>query len=245
MHALTTHEARGFRQFGLRNPIAIIPNGVCLDDFQNLPLRAEAEGIWPALSNRKLLLYLARIHPTKGIAALVEAWIRVFQTVTDWHLVVAGDDEIGMQKVLEQRIADAGASASVSFVGPAYGPAKRQLLGAADAFVLPSQTEGMSVSLLEAQAARLPILATTGCNCPDIEQYSLGLLVDGDAKSLETGLQELLQASETDHRNMGERGYSLVSEKYTWSHIAGQAYQLYQWLNGQMPRPEFVLEGKE
>src|SRR6185436_2062177 len=100
------------------------------------------------------LLYVGRLSPQKNVARLLDA---VARTRRPLRLTVVGDGE--QRTMLERRARDLGLT-DVVFAGPRLGTDLRDAYAAADAFVLPSDREGMPLVALEAMAASLPIIAT-------------------------------------------------------------------------------------
>ncbi len=241
LHALTEEEAADIRAYGLTNPIAVVPNGIDLEPLHALPPRDQAGRHWPGLAGKKLVLFVGRIHPTKGLDHLVRAWCRLAGRFGGWHLVIAGPDEMGQRVQLEAMLRAGGASANVTFTGPAYGQEKYALLAAADLFVLPSFSEGFSMSLLEALGCRLPAVFTPGCCFPDAAQHGAGRLAEPTPQALEQAMAELMGLSDDQRRQMGLRGRKLVEEKYSWDRVAGQMADVYRWLLGRSPAPDCVV----
>ncbi|MCJ7544035.1 MAG: glycosyltransferase [Phycisphaerae bacterium] len=245
LHALTEQEAADVRAYGLANPVAVIPNGIDLESFDAMPSPDRAGQQWPQLAGKRVVLYVGRIHPIKGLEHLVRAWCRVAARFDDWHLVIAGPDEVGQRASLKAILRQGQAATRATFVGPAYNEDKRSLLAAAEVFVLPSLSEGFSMSLLEALACRLPAVFTPGCSFPQAAQAGAGLLAEPTAEAVETALADLMSLSQDQRRQMGQRGRKLVEEKYSWDHVAGQMAAVYRWLVGRGPVPAWVIsEGK-
>jgi glycosyltransferase involved in cell wall biosynthesis len=240
LHALTDQEIEEIRSFGLRNPLAVIPNGVDLETFNDLPPRRAADERWPDLKDKKIILYLSRISPIKGPQFLVKVWCRLARRYQSWHLVIAGPDEFGLQTELETMTRNAGSRDTVTFTGPTYGRDKLVLMGAADVFALPSTMEGFSMAILEAMACRLPVLITPQCNFDEAVNSGAGILTNPDPDNLECSLAELMNASDAQRREMGLRGRKLVEEKYTWDHVAEQTADIYRWLAGGGPAPTCI-----
>jgi glycosyltransferase involved in cell wall biosynthesis len=240
LHALTEREAENIRAFGLKGAIAVVPNGVELGAFDDLPDRHLAGTFWPDLRDKSLILFLGRIHPKKGLANLVEAWARLQARFADWHLVVAGPDEIGHLHQIRSLAAERRIEARVTFAGPVYGRRKRALLAAADLFCLPSFSEGFSMAVLEAMACRLPVLLSTQCYFDEVERAGAGRTVEPTADALEARMRTLLNLSAEDLRLMGERGRRLVEEAYSWPRVARRMLAVYRWLLGGGERPEEV-----
>ena len=241
LHALVDAERVNFRRLGLGNPVAVIPNGVVLEDVPVAPDRRALVRTYPELDGRRLLLFLGRIHPKKGLVPLVDAWrtLRDEHALHDWVLLVAGPDEGGHAAVVAERIRAHGLDAEVRVVGPVYGEAKQATLAAADAFVLPSFSEGFSVAVLEAMAWRLPVVITRQCNL-DVEAPGAGLLCEPEAGSVAAQLRNLLSLSNEERRVMGAKGRAEVERRYTWPIVADQLIEVYRWLLGGGDRPGTV-----
>lgn len=240
LHAFTHIECRDARAYGATRPIAIIPNGIHLPEFSDLPGPERAGARWPELKGKKLVLFLARLHPIKGLDILVEAWRRLAKDFPAWHLVIAGPDELGMREGLEANIREGNVEAQTSFLGPAFGQDKRMLLGAAGLYCQPSYSEGFSMSILEAQASSLPALITRQCNFPEVGQANAGVLADPTAASVADGLRRLLGMSDKERAAMGHRGRALIEQHYTWQAVAAKMIAVDNWLLGRADRPDFV-----
>jgi poly(glycerol-phosphate) alpha-glucosyltransferase len=238
LHALTEAEARACRAYGLRNPIAVIPNGI------DLPSPC-AEGVapWPQEAGR-VLLFLGRIHPKKGLANLLSAWARLRQdrlpAAGDWTLAIAGWDQNGHEAELREQQRELDLGASVMFVGPLYGAAKAAALRDAAAFVLPSFSEGLPMAVLEAWAHKLPVIMTPACNLPQGFQAGAAVRVESNAGDLCRGLGEMIDMAQQERRQMGLRGQRLVADAFAWPRIAGQMKAVYTWLLGGGRIPDHV-----
>jgi poly(glycerol-phosphate) alpha-glucosyltransferase len=120
----------------------------------------------------------------------------------------------------------------VTFTGPRYSRDKLSVLAAADAFALPSFSEGFSMAVLEAMACALPVLLTPGCNFPEVARGGAGIEVAPDAAAVEAGLRALCSMSPAQRRDMGVRGRRMVEQRYTWDAVARQMTELYAWVAG-------------
>ncbi|MEB3980330.1 glycosyltransferase [Mycobacterium sp. 663a-19] len=134
----------------------------------------------PHLRDKRLLLFLGRLHPKKGCDLLIEAFSRVCDRDESLHLVVAGPDESGSEAGLRALAESRGVTGRITWTGMLNGDAKWGAYRAADAFVLPSHSENFGVVVAEALACGLPVLISDKVNIwREIERCGAGL-VDGD-----------------------------------------------------------------
>ena len=224
----------------LGQSICVVPNGVDppSDIRPGPPAWADLAG-----QDRKILLFLGRLHPKKGLDNLLGAWrdVRAAASARDWVLVIAGWGEEAYQQRL-RHIADAHAFGDLlRFVGPQFGHDKAASLACADAFVLPSLSEGLPVAVLEAWSYGLPVLMTDACNLPEGFAAGAALPIGTDRAGIGAGLRRLFALPEAARREMGARGRTLVRERFTWASIAAQMAAVYQWVLGGGPPPSCVL----
>ena len=255
LRALCESEAQAFRIYGLKNPITIIPNGI------DLPEEEKVEGEKRKVEKRggKTLLFLGRIHPKKGLLNLIRAFARNQGTRVQgretWQLVIAGWDQGGHAAELIELCKELGVSvqnrksrdegreseANVVFYGPAFGDDKKSLLSTADAFILPSFSEGLPMSVLEAWSYKLPVVMTPECNLPEGFAADAAIRIETGAESIAQGLDLLFSMSASDLQSMGAKGRILVEERFTWKTIAAQMREVYDWMLGGGTRPESVI----
>lgn len=243
LHALSINEAKNIHAFGLYRPIAIIPNGI-----QETWLIKEGNGDkfknrYSIPRDQRIMLYLGRITPVKGLDMLVNALSEIKDQIDGWILIIAGDDEFNYQKDIYNLIKSSSLEGVIKFVGSQYGQEKRDAFAAADLFVLPSYSEGSPIVLLEALGAGVPVLATKASPWEDLEKYNCGFLVDISETSLKDKLLEVAHFSKETLHEMGVRGKQLVKNKYTWDIIATQTIKLYKWmLNENVDPPPVIIK---
>ena len=239
LHALCRAEAENFRRYGLKNPIAIIPNGVDANEFEGHKDDAIIEK-FPEIKGRRRILFLSRLHSKKGLDNLLGAWRKLSPDFSDWQLLIAGAGDPAYEKKLKAVSNDLTLNKRVLFLGPLYGEDKKQILAAADIFVLPSFSEGFSMAILEAAAAGLPVLLTAACNFPELVQSNAALEISPDPAGIERGIRQVLELPESQRKVLGFRARELVKKSYTWPRIAEQMCHIYEWLTGAAPMPETV-----
>lgn len=244
VHATNPREADNIRALGLKAPIAVIPNGIDPDGFAVLPDRGVLAERFPELRGRKIVLFLSRIHPKKGALHLAEAWGTLARDFSDWHLVIAGNDEVGHRAEIERALAARGVEDRTTFTGPMIGHDELVALAAADVFVLPSFSEGFSMVVLEAMACGLPILLTPGCNFPEATAAGAALETTPDACGVEAGLRRFMEMTDRKRREMGKLGKELVTTRYAWEKIVGDLKLVYEWCLDGGPVPPAVKAGR-
>ncbi len=239
IHVNTVREIEGIRSYGLKNPVTVVPNGVHLSDFSDLPERSEFINDHSEMSGKKIMLFLSRLHPKKGLSHLVSAWKRITADYKDWHLIIAGPDD-GHEKEIKSQVEAMELNDFVTFTGLLAGRKKLAAYSSADAFVLPSFSEGFSMAVLEALSCRLPVLITPMCNFPEVQRVGAGVEVMPNIDDTERGLREILELSEKERMNMGNRGRQLIEKTYTWDQIAEKMMDIYRWVAGGGPQPSTV-----
>jgi glycosyltransferase involved in cell wall biosynthesis len=182
--------------------------------------RAWLDSVLPILKGKRILLFLSRIHPQKGTEFLIDAWAVLQREFPDWHLVMAGPDCNGHRAELEARASHHGCAQSIMFLGEVYGSRKTTLYAASDLFILPSISESFPRVVLEALAAAVPVIATTGAPWHDLVTYKCGWWVDAATGPLLEALRDGMSMTEQQRHEAGLRGRDLVVARYDWSTIA-------------------------
>ncbi len=273
-HVNSEAEYQTVREYGLTNPICVIPNGMDIPKAESLKTetlngatgesdidgaprgsgeRAGGERI--KLDQRvgsdqkeevgsKTLLYLGRLHPKKNLGAMLEAWAITNnkQPITNnrWRLVIAGWDQAGYEADLKALASDLGLLTSVSFVGPKFGEDKAEAYRNADAFILPSLSEGLPMVVLEAWAYGKPVLMTPECNLPEGFAAGAALEIGTTPETIAAGLRQLMEMSESEREAMGAKGRALVETNFSWPRIGEQMRSVYEWVLGGGTPPECV-----
>jgi glycosyltransferase involved in cell wall biosynthesis len=147
LHALSRPEIGHLRAIAPWAPIGFVPNGVDLAAFDDLPPRSALEEEHPELRGKFVLLFFARLHAKKGLDLLAESLRRVAPSRPDLHVLVAGTDD-GAWAPFVARIEESGLSERITYLGHVSGGRARRTWAAADAFVLPSYSEGFSMAIL-------------------------------------------------------------------------------------------------
>jgi glycosyltransferase involved in cell wall biosynthesis len=243
LHALSRPEVGHLRTLAPRTPIALVPNGVELSPFDDLPPRADLEAEFPELTGKFVVLFFGRLHVKKGLDLLAGALGTLGRDHPEVHVLLAGNDDGALQPFLDRTGAE-GLADRITVLGHVSGDRARRVWAAADAFVLPSYSEGFSMAILEAMACRLPVLITTACHFPELAAAEGGIVVEPTMGGVTTGLRELVERSDADRAQLARNGRALVDRRYTWDRQAGRLASIYQWVAGGGPVPEAVEEAR-
>ena len=236
LHALTHAEADHFIRFGARSPIAVIPNGVDIPALKSPSLFLSQ---FPSIKDKRIILFLGRLHPKKGLDLLLQAWAQISKLHSNTHLVLAGPNSEGTEAKLRKFVDEHGLQTTVLFTGMLREHLKWSALAAAECFVLPSYSEGLSVSVLEAMGMGLPVLITEPCNMPEVARHGTGWQIQPEVHALTVALTEILSNSPSKNLEIGARGAALIQSRYTWDTVASQMAEVYRWVQGG-PKPATV-----
>ena len=177
------------------------------------------------LASREYILFLGRLVPEKGIHYLIEAYQRL---KTDKKLVIVGGTS-DTDEYVRQLYDMAGDSPSILFTGFQQGPVAEELFSNAYLYVLPSDLEGMPLSLLEAMNYGCCCVTSDIGECADVMDGSGFTFPRGNVEALRETLQDLCDHPEKTQAQRGE-ARKVVSSKYTWLDITAQTDELYRKL---------------
>jgi glycosyltransferase involved in cell wall biosynthesis len=240
LHALSRPEVGHLRSIAPWTPICYVPNGVDLAPFDDLPARSLLEAEFPELAGKFNLLFFGRLHVKKGLDLLAGAIGQLAAQYPELHLIVAGNDDGAWTSFLN-RMTQLGLTGRLTYMGHVAGKRARQVWAAADAFILPSHSEGFSMAVLEALACRLPSLITTACHFPEAGASGGAIVVAPELCAITQGLRDLLERTPRERAVLGNNGRRLVEDHFTWDRQAHHLTAVYEWLSGGGIPPEAVV----
>jgi glycosyltransferase involved in cell wall biosynthesis len=208
------------RRIAPRDRLYVIHNGIAA------PRRAPLRGAWP---ERPTLVSTARLAPPKDLRLLLDALSQ--PGLEAWRLKVVGDGPD--REAIEARRTSLGLSDRVQLLGERRDV--REQLADADAFVLPTNSEGLPYSILEAMAMGLPVVASKVGGVPEeVVDGTTGLLVErGDARGLAAALRRL-HANGAAARQMGIAGHARVRQLFSLDTMVRSYESVFRSL---LPRP--------
>ena len=208
-----------------KNKIEIVPNGIDLSEYSNLPEKGEFRRKYRIKDDEKMILYLGRIDEIKGINLLVEAFSDLRKELDDVKLVIAGPDD-GFLSTLKRQIEDLNIGDKVLFTGPLFKKDKLRVYVDADIFVLPSKYESFGNVAMEACACGTPVIVTDRCGIAEFVDKA-GYVVEYDKDRLRNALFKILSDEEL-RRRFGEEGRKLVREYFNWNNIIRKIEEVYE-----------------
>lgn len=204
------------RRFGLKQPVAIIPNGL---DTPHLS----------KVSKTKTILFLARIHKIKGLDYLIEAWrdIETDKRFSDWILIIAGPQNSDYAR---EMIIRADGLKRVSFVGEKKDEEKLRLMAESAVYVLPSHSENFAITVAEALSCSTPVITTKGTPWEGVEANNCGKWIDLTKENLKNAMVEMMLKPQEELEEMGRNGREWIKRDFSWSKIADMTIKSYKWL---------------
>ena len=170
---------------------------------------------YPQLRDKKLVLSMGRIHPKKGFDLLIEAFAKVLGPNPQWHLVIAGPDQVGWQKELTHRAEQLGVASRITWTGMTAGSLKWGAFRAAEVFVLPSHQENFGVVVAEALAVGLPPLISNKVNIwREIEADGAGMVGEDTLQGTCNLLEAYLEKSNDEVQAMRQRARKCFEKRF-------------------------------
>ncbi|MDC0266318.1 glycosyltransferase [bacterium] len=198
----------------------VLPNGISLDDFNELPERGAYRAKHPKLAGRTVFLTLGRIDiRQKAVDLIIEAFALFVKEHPNALLVLAGSSEGEDLKIVKELIRERGIEDWVFFPGLVKGQDKLELLRDADVFLMPSRYEGLSIALLEGMASGLPVILSDRAGLhTKVAAEECGLIVQPSVESILLALGQMMD--EAARSQYGESARRVVLSEHTWGAIA-------------------------
>ena len=232
LQATCMAELEHIRAFGLNNPVAVIPNGLVIDD--SLEIRKTSNSV-------RRFAFVGRLNRIKNVDLLLSAWSKLGDKTRNCELLIIGDGDTAYKKELEE-FATANKLNNVRFLGFIMGKDLQKLVHSIDFQILPSKSENFGMVVPEALIQGAPVIASKGTPWSDLETFDCGWWVDNDIDTLISTLLIAINLSEQDRLGMGERGRTLVLRHYSIKSVSLRMKQLYEWLVYKNIKPEYVYE---
>jgi glycosyltransferase involved in cell wall biosynthesis len=229
IHFTAEEEKRLAEPYIFKTPGFVVPIGLDLEEYKNLPEQGTFRSQYPEINDKKIILFFGRINFKKGLDILVSSFAHIVRAREDVHLVIAGPDDDGLGEKVRVWLRQKGIFNRATFTGMLEGKNKLAVLHDADIFVLPSYSENFGISVIEAMACGMPVVISDKVNIwREVEAGSAGKITSCDADRFAKIILNLLDSPEL-LKEMGRNGKVLVKERFQWStvaHAMEEAYRL-------------------
>ena len=219
------------RRFNKKVKIAIIPNGVDVENFSNEYSYGELSELTDRLGikpGEKIITSVSRLVPKNGIDVLIKAFAILTHNLKPitYNLVLIGDGP--ERKNLELLTTNYSLETSVIFVGSISHAELPKYLKISDVFVRPSRSEGLGIAFLEAMAAGVSIIGTKVGGIPDfLKNKETGLFAEVDNQENLAEKINLILTDKELREKLVKNAKELVVQKYDWNKIADEFKELY------------------
>lgn len=232
--ATSEQERESIRTLGSNVPVAIIPNGIELDAFPKEVVHNHGD--------KKVLLFLSRVNPIKGIEYLIEAWSKLPESLhSDWELHIAGNsDPKEYIHTLEDKVSSMGLADSIKFVGSITGVAKMRKYQDSNLFILPTLNENFGNVVAEAMMCECPVITTTNAPWSCLNEDKCGWWIDLSVENLVKTLTDAMSLTDEERHKLGKLSRQSIINRYSAESVAKMTYRLYEWVLGKCEKPEFV-----
>lgn len=217
------------RYLGHPHPnVVIIPNGVKMSDFSQLPPKGTFRAKFGLPADKKLVLFMSRLNIKKGLDLLLPAFRDYVREHPDAVLAIAGSND-GYETATRQFIEEYKLSDSIRLVGMLTGDDKKGALADADLFTLPSYSEGFSMAVLEAMAAGTPTLVSDRVGFGETirQKEAAGLVNQLTPDGVKAGLEKML-GNDLLRQRIVQNATALLKAQYDINVVAKQLLQAYE-----------------
>lgn len=226
IHFTSEKEEKEYFEIGLpAKKSVVIPNG--LDEEMGVAFHKAWFRKKYNLEGKNIILSIGRINWKKGFDTLIPACAMCMKKEPSAVLVIAGEDEAGYKKTIEELIKKHNIAERVVFTGLLLGKEKKAAFYESDVFVLPSYSENFGMAVAEALAAGLPVIITSNIGIAEmVAKKHAGIVIEKNENSLAEAMRKVLQGGD-EIIKMKERGKKLVEEEYGIGKIAEKMRELY------------------
>jgi glycosyltransferase involved in cell wall biosynthesis len=204
----------------------VIPNPVEIASTGS-EVRGQFRAQYPELSDRRIVLFLSRIDPKKGIDLLLPAFREVLRQDPRAALVIAGEGEPALVERLHRMASELGIADSVFWPGFLSGARRTAAFADADLFVLPSYSENFGMAPVEAMGFGLPIAITDQVGIhKEVSEAKAGIVTTVSSEAIASALLLLLREDGL-RPEMGRNARRLAASRYSVEAVASRLRDLY------------------
>ncbi len=236
IHATCIKEMENIRVLGYKGPVAVIGNPVSVPDYIEELYAARQKNSVPFCS----IAFLGRLHPRKKVENILRG--ASLSRHKDISIFIVGKGNSDYEDFLKKEASRLGLENRVNFLGFLNGFDKYARLAMTDALFVPSDMENFGMIIPEAMIVGSPVMASLGTPWEALNTECCGWWRDNSPESIAAVIDELYSLSDEERLAMSKRGRDYILRTFAADKVAEQMLELYQWLNGDIDKPEFVYE---
>jgi glycosyltransferase involved in cell wall biosynthesis len=226
--ALTDLEVEQYKEFGVNeSKIEIIPNGIDLSIFVNLPKKGKFREKYSIKNDEKLIIFIGRLHKIKGIDLLINAYSSMKKNNDlKAKLAIIGPDE-GFLNDIKRQIDRLRLQNDIILTGALYEQEKLEAYVDADVFVLPSTFEMFPITVLESFATNCPVMLSEKCGISnDIIEKKAGVVIKLEPMEMKNDIVTILNNEKLRNQYI-INGRKLLHGKYSFESVINKLESLY------------------
>jgi len=226
--AVTEFEKQDYIKLGIdSDKITVIPTGIEINGGFKKEELAKFRKKYNICPYTQVILFLSRIHKIKGVDLLIKAYKIIKEKYGQkTKLLVVGPDNDNLVLKLRNLATCLKLGDSIIFAGCLTGKDKVLAFKTAAVYVLPSFSEGLPSSVLEACCLGLPVAISADCHIPQVAEYEAGLIFKNNKKDIAEKIIKILdKGKEVD---FGKNGQKMVREVFSWNKIIDRLEKFYQ-----------------
>jgi len=209
---------------------AVIPLGIDVSTFAYQADAAQFLARFPQAQGRKIVLFLSRIDPKKGLDLLLPAFAELRTKSPECLLVIAGEGAPPFVTELRRKAEELMIADHILWTGFLAGQEKVSAISAATIFVLPSYSENFGIAPVEALAAGLPVVISDQVGvAQDVNEFKAGLVVPCEVRALAKAMQSLITQPELRSR-LASNARNLAAKKFSLEAMGTALVDLYTGL---------------
>ncbi len=228
IHAASEYEKAALRSFGFNTSLAVVSHGIDTSRYNKPDEKNAFMEKYPSLKDKKIVLFLGRMHPKKGLELLAGAFRDVAFVMSKACLIIAGSGEPKYEAHVKEVFSRGGLDEKVIFTGLLTDEDKIAALKSCDVFVLTSYGENFGIAVLEAMACGVPVIVSDRVGlCADIEEYGAGIVIDCNQDEIAAAISRMLRDGDL-RATSGSRGKALVEDRFTMERIVNRMIAVYK-----------------
>jgi glycosyltransferase involved in cell wall biosynthesis len=226
IHVVNREEGTGLQKYGYIGSSFVAHNGI---DLEEIPCQRRKDFFADKPYHDKVrLIWVGVLREDKNLSSLIQAVAMLPDGLREQFVcVLVGPDYRGNAERYMMLARELGCANNFDYIGPLYDREKYDAIESADIYVMPSFTEGFSMSLLDAMACAKPSLLTSGCSMNYFHNFKFFLRCEPYAQDIARGIEEIFQ-QKSGWSAMGSNARKLVEDHLQWEKITKGIIKDYQ-----------------